>query len=162
MSHSRCSPATPTLPDRWPAEALSLFVELFLAGRPAIRVVEALDQRGVWTRLLPEWLPVRAKPQHNAYHRFTVDRHLLEATANAAELVDRVQRPELLVIGALMHDIGKGYPGDHTEVGMELVAYDSDAAWASSPDDVGHSRRDGRASPAPCPTSRHAATSTIR
>ena len=36
-------------------------------------------------------------------------------------LVDRVARPDLLVIGALLHDIGKGYPGDHTEVGIEVV-----------------------------------------
>ncbi|HVT76811.1 MAG TPA: [protein-PII] uridylyltransferase [Acidimicrobiales bacterium] len=113
---------TPTLPSQWSEEARALFVELFLAGRQAIRVVEALDQRGVWTRLLPEWTPVRAKPQHNAYHRFTVDRHLLEATANAAALRDRVKRPDLLVMGALLHDLGKGHPGDHTEVGMELVA----------------------------------------
>ncbi|HUR77626.1 MAG TPA: [protein-PII] uridylyltransferase [Acidimicrobiales bacterium] len=112
---------TPTLPERWPREARDLLVELFLAGRPAIRVVEALDQRGVWTRMLPEWLPVRAKPQHNAYHRFTVDRHLLEATANAAGLASRVKRADLLVMGALMHDIGKGHPGDHTEVGVRLV-----------------------------------------
>ncbi|MDP1795645.1 MAG: [protein-PII] uridylyltransferase, partial [Acidimicrobiales bacterium] len=112
---------TPTLPDEWPTEALELFVELFMQGRAAIPVVEALDQRGVWTRILPEWAPVRAKPQHNAYHRFTVDRHLLEATANAAALVERVHRPDLLVMGALMHDLGKGHPGDHTEVGMVLV-----------------------------------------
>ncbi|MEY2468066.1 MAG: [protein-PII] uridylyltransferase [Actinomycetota bacterium] len=113
---------TPTLPEQWPDDARLLFIELFLAGRPTIRVVEALDQREVWTRMLPEWLPVRAKPQHNAYHRFTVDRHLLEATANAAALVDRVKRPDLLVMGALMHDLGKGLPGDHTEVGMTVVA----------------------------------------
>jgi [protein-PII] uridylyltransferase len=112
---------TPTLEGEWPQEARDLLVELFLTGRPAIRVVEALDQRGVWTRLFPEWLPVRAKPQHNAYHRFTVDRHLLEATANAAAIVSRVKRPDLLVMGAFMHDLGKGLEGDHTKVGMELV-----------------------------------------
>jgi [protein-PII] uridylyltransferase len=71
--------------------------------------------------MLPEWEPVRSRPQRNAYHRFTVDRHLWEAAANAAELADRVSRPDLLVLGALFHDIGKGYPGDHTEVGMEMV-----------------------------------------
>jgi [protein-PII] uridylyltransferase len=112
---------TPTLPEQWTQEIRDLFVDLFLAGRPAIRVVEAFDQRGVWTRMLPEWLPVRAKPQHNVYHRFTVDRHLLEATANAAALAEHVKRPDLLVIGALMHDLGKGHTGDHTEVGMTLV-----------------------------------------
>ena len=49
-------------------------------------VLEALDQRELFGRLLPEWEPVRSKPQRNAYHRFTVDRHLWEAAANAAEL----------------------------------------------------------------------------
>jgi [protein-PII] uridylyltransferase len=77
---------------------------------------------GLVSRILPEWEPVRSRPQRNAYHRFTVDRHLWEAAANAADLVDRVARPDLLVLGALFHDLGKGYPGDHTEVGMELCA----------------------------------------
>jgi [protein-PII] uridylyltransferase len=45
----------------------------------------------------------------------------MEACANAAALVARTDRPDLLVLGALLHDIGKGYPGDHTEVGIELV-----------------------------------------
>ena len=36
-------------------------------------------------------------------------------------LAERVQRPDLLVLGALLHDIGKGLPGDHTDVGMDLV-----------------------------------------
>ena len=98
------------------------FVELLSAGPPAIGVIEALDQLGVWVRILPEWEPVRSRPQRNAYHRFTVDRHLCEAAANAAGLTDRVSRPDLLVLGALLHDIGKGRPGDHTEVGMDLVA----------------------------------------
>jgi [protein-PII] uridylyltransferase len=76
---------------------------------------------GLWVHVLPEWEAVRSKPQRNAYHRYTVDRHLMEACANAAALVARTDRPDLLVLGALLHDIGKGYPGDHTEVGIELV-----------------------------------------
>lgn len=112
----------PSLSDPWPEGARELFVELLLAGRPAIRVIEALDLKGIWVRILPEWSAVRFKPQRNAYHTFTVDRHLCEVAVNASELVDRVDRPDLLVVGALLHDIGKGYPGDHTEVGIELVA----------------------------------------
>ena len=72
------------------SEATDAFVDLLLAGTPPIPVIEALDQRGIWTRVLPEWLAVRCKPQRNAYHRYTVDRHLLEAAANAAALTDRV------------------------------------------------------------------------
>lgn len=108
-------------PGTWPVGATDELIALLLEGHRAIRVLEALDQRELFARFLPEWTPCRSKPQRNAYHQYTVDRHLWEAAANAAELVDRVARPDLLVLGALLHDIGKGYPGDHTEAGMELV-----------------------------------------
>ncbi len=111
----------PTWTGTWPVGAKDKLVALLLEGHRSIRVLEALDQRELFARLLPEWEPNRSKPQRNAYHRFTVDRHLWEAAANAAALVDRVARPDLLVLGALFHDLGKGYPGDHTIVGMELV-----------------------------------------
>lgn len=105
----------------WPASLRDRFVELLLRGHDAISVIEALDHVGLFERYLPEWTVVRNRPQRNAYHRFTVDRHLLEAAANAAALADRVERPDLLVVGTLLHDIGKGRPGDHTEVGVELI-----------------------------------------
>ncbi|MFN3256850.1 MAG: [protein-PII] uridylyltransferase [Ilumatobacter sp.] len=108
-------------PGTWPVGARDELVALLLEGHRAIKVLESLDQRELVSRFLPEWEPVRSKPQRNAYHRFTVDRHLWEAAANAAELADGVARPDLLVIGALFHDIGKGYPGDHTDVGMDMV-----------------------------------------
>ena len=108
-------------PQTWPVGALDDLLALMLEGHDAIPVLEALDQRGLLTRLLPEWEPVRSRPQRNAYHRFTVDRHLWEAVANAAELTSRVSRPDLLLLAALFHDLGKGYPGDHTPAGMELV-----------------------------------------
>ncbi|MEY2570942.1 MAG: [protein-PII] uridylyltransferase, partial [Acidimicrobiaceae bacterium] len=110
-----------SLPDPWPPEARRLLADLLLAGPPAISVIEALDQRGLWTRILPEWAAVRSRPQRNAYHTFTVDRHLVEAAVRAAGLAGNVTRPDLLVVGTLLHDIGKGHPGDHTEVGMHLV-----------------------------------------
>ena len=120
-SLDRLTESVPEWPARWPAGAIDKLVGLLLEGHAAIPVIEALDQRGLVTRILPEWAPVRSKPQRNAYHRFTVDRHLWEAAANAAGLIDMVARPDLLVLGALFHDIGKGLPGDHTEVGMELM-----------------------------------------
>lgn len=125
----------PALPDPWPAEAREAFVDLLLAGRPAIAVIEALDQRGIWRRVLPEWLAVSCRPQRNAYHRFTVDRHLLETVANAAALASTVERPDLLVVGALLHDLGKGLTGDHTERGMELASVIG-ARMGFSSDDV--------------------------
>ena len=109
------------LPDPWPQGARDLFVELLSGGHRAIPVIESLDYFEVWTHLLPEWTPNRSRPQRNVYHRFTVDRHLLETVAEAARLTQRVRRPDLLLVAALLHDIGKGYPGDHTEVGVRLV-----------------------------------------
>ncbi len=117
----RLANEVPLWPKRWPAGAVDELVALLLEGHRAIPVIEALDQRGLISRMLPEWEPVRSRPQRNAYHRFTVDRHLWEAAANAAELASNVSRPDLLVLGALFHDIGKGYPGDHTEVGIVMV-----------------------------------------
>ena len=106
----------------WPEDLRQALLRILGAGRPAIAALETLDQQGVLERLLPEWGPVRNRPQRNAYHRFTVDRHLLETVANATHLVRRVARPDLLLLGALLHDIGKGWPGDHTDNGMAIVA----------------------------------------
>ena len=131
----RLAQQTSPLPAPWAPEVLGALVDLLLAGHNAIPVIEALDQMGLWVLVLPEWEAVRSKPQRNAYHRFTVDRHLIEAAANAAGLVARTDRPDLLVLGALLHDIGKGYPGDHTAVGIDLVA-GIGARLGLSPDDV--------------------------
>lgn len=119
---ARMAERSPLPVEPWPETTRQRFVELLLCGHDAIGVIEALDHSGLWERYLPEWAVVRNRPQRNAYHRFTVDRHLLEAAANASKLVDRVDRPDLLVVGALLHDIAKGRPGDHTEVGMDLIA----------------------------------------
>ena len=107
--------------DPWTDETRDALVSLLALGRPAIDKIESLDQHGLLVRLIPEWAAVRNKPQRNAYHTYTVDRHLLEAAALAAELTDTVERPDLLLVGTLLHDIGKGFPGDHTTVGIEVV-----------------------------------------
>src|SRR4029453_1989243 len=54
-------------------------------------------------------------------HRFTVDRHLIEAAAEATALTRTVARPDLLLLGAFLHDIGKGFPGDHTDAGVAVA-----------------------------------------
>ena len=113
--------AAAPLPEPWPRPAVDALVALLGAGPATVPVVEALDQAGLFVRLLPEWERVRCKPQRNAVHRFTVDRHLIEAAVEAAALTRHVARPDLLVLGALLHDIGKGWPGDHTDAGVAVV-----------------------------------------
>jgi [protein-PII] uridylyltransferase len=107
--------------ERWSERTRQAFVSLLGAGQALVPAVEALERYDLFSRYLPEWRAVRSLPQRNAFHTYTVDRHLLQTVANANEYVRDVHRPDLLLVGALLHDIGKGYPGDHTDEGMALV-----------------------------------------
>ncbi|MER5531302.1 [protein-PII] uridylyltransferase [Streptomyces sp. NPDC002677] len=111
------------LPTPWPAEAREQLVTLLGSGRPTVEVWEALEAEGLITRLLPDWERVRCRPQRNAVHIWTVDRHLIETAVRASEFARRVHRPDLLLVAALLHDIGKGWPGDHSVAG-EIIAKD--------------------------------------
>jgi [protein-PII] uridylyltransferase len=113
----------PPLPVPWPAAARDALLALLGAGESAVGVWEALDTEGLVTALIPDWERVRNRPQRNPLHKFTVDRHLAEAAARAAGLTREVARPDLLLLAALLHDIGKGWPGDHSITG-EVVARD--------------------------------------
>jgi [protein-PII] uridylyltransferase len=113
----------PPLPVPWPAAARDALLSLLGAGQAAVSVWEALDTEGLVTALIPDWERVRNRPQRNPLHTFTVDRHLAEAAARAAALTREVARPDLLLLAALLHDMGKGWPGDHSVTG-EVVARD--------------------------------------
>lgn len=106
----------------WSERTRRAFVSLLGSGEPMVETIEDLEHHDLFSAFLPEWKHVRSLPQRNAFHTYNVDRHLLRTVANAAGLVRWVSRPDLLLVGALLHDIGKGYPRDHTEVGIELVA----------------------------------------
>ncbi|WP_411101685.1 [protein-PII] uridylyltransferase [Streptomyces sp. cmx-4-9] len=111
------------LPVPWPAEAREQLLTLLGAGEPTVAVWEAMEAEGLVTRLLPDWERVRCRPQRNPVHTWTVDRHLVETAVRASVLTRRVGRPDLLLMAALLHDIGKGWPGDHSVAG-ETIARD--------------------------------------
>jgi [protein-PII] uridylyltransferase len=113
----------PPLPVPWPAVARDALLALLGAGQAAVSVWEALDTEGLVTALIPDWERVRNRPQRNPLHTFTVDRHLAETAARAAALTREVARPDMLLLAALLHDVGKGWPGDHSVTG-EVVARD--------------------------------------
>ncbi|MFI9510008.1 [protein-PII] uridylyltransferase [Nocardia sp. NPDC052566] len=120
---NRLSEDAPELREPWPKDALNDLLVLLGAGRGTIDAIEALDRTGLWGRLLPEWGAVRDLPPRDAMHTWTVDRHLMETVAYASALSTRVARPDLLALGALLHDIGKGRAGDHSVVGAELATH---------------------------------------
>ena len=117
----RLADTAPELREPWPRAALGELLSLLGTGRPMVDVVESLDRTGLWGRLFPEWGAVRDLPPRDRAHVWTVDRHLVEACAQAARLTTQVARPDLLLVGALLHDIGKGRGGDHSVVGESLA-----------------------------------------
>lgn len=117
----RLARSSPVLPEPWPAVALDAFLSLLGAGEPMITAWEGLDQAGLIAEMLPGWERLRSLPQRDPVHLYTVDRHLMQTAVNASALVRRVARPDLLLLAAIFHDIGKGLPGDHSTVGAEMI-----------------------------------------
>ena len=160
----------------WDADVRRAFLRLLRAGDRGAASLEILDRLDVLARFVPEWADVRCRPQRDPYHRFTVDVHLtssLRAMAQSlagdgsaddpvqAEAVKQVSDPDALLLGALLHDIGKNGEGGHVPVGARVVGVDprSDgcrhAAQRSRP-------LHGLPAPACSPTRPRAETSPMR
>jgi [protein-PII] uridylyltransferase len=127
------------LPDvvEWTPAVRDAFLEILRAGDAGVAALEALDRADLLERFLPAWSAVRCRPQRDPYHRFPVDVHLLEALGGVGRLLrgastdDPVashaaaavgDRVDGLLLGALLHDIGKTGHGGHVEAGEEIAA----------------------------------------
>ena len=120
----------------WSEVMRSSFLELLALGERGIAALEVVDRAGVLASLLPEWEPVRCRPQRDPYHRYTVDMHLTATVQRTAELLDgresdeetlraaaaAVEDRDALLLGAFLHDIGKVGQGRHVEVGARAAA----------------------------------------
>ena len=118
---SRLADSAAELPTPWPREALDNLLVLLAAGPDTIAVIETLDRTGLWVRLFPEWAAIRDLPPRDVIHIWTVDRHSAEVVSRARIFTTRVARPDLLLLAALVHDLGKGRGVDHSVVGAELI-----------------------------------------
>jgi [protein-PII] uridylyltransferase len=109
------------LPEPWPETARRALVDFLTAGPGLVSVWNELDHAGVVDLWLPEWDDIRLRGSSSPIQRFTVDRHTIETCVNATKLARTVARPDLLAVGALLHDIGKGRSGDHSLVGEPMA-----------------------------------------
>ena len=96
-------------------------MRLLAAGPGLLGVWETLDETGALEQILPEWERVRLLPHASVVHRFTVDRHMVEACIEASTLIRRVARPDVLMVAALLHDIGKGQLTEHCVAGEPIA-----------------------------------------
>lgn len=113
----------PALATPWPVEAREALLEMLSSGSGLVPVWEALDLAGCIVRWIPVWESVRARPQHNPVHRHTVDRHLVQTVAECQRHLNQVERPDILLLAGLFHDIGK-IPGggvNHASVGAPIA-----------------------------------------
>lgn len=112
-------------------EAARLFMEILGTIGRLGSTLRSMHDTGVLELIIPEWKRVRCLLQFNQYHHFTVDEHTLrcleicegfvgEDTPIGAAL-RRIHAPELLFLAILLHDAGKGYEEDHSEVGRRLA-----------------------------------------
>ncbi|MBI2242642.1 MAG: [protein-PII] uridylyltransferase [Nocardioides sp.] len=126
-----CAP----MPAPWPDEARQLLVRMLASGRGLRGVWETLEETGALERFLPEWERIRLLPHASAIHRFTVDRHVVETCVAASALIRSVARPDVLMVAALLHDIGKGGLTEHSVAG-EPIARDIAERMGFAPDAV--------------------------
>jgi len=104
------------------------FMEVLQGGNRTLEVLEAMLDTGLLTAYIPEFSGVRFLPQHDVYHIYTVDRHLIQTVTELHKLEEKENRifmalksPHILYLAALLHDIGKGHGGHHAERGGEIV-----------------------------------------
>ncbi|MGF1650711.1 MAG: [protein-PII] uridylyltransferase [Hyphomicrobiaceae bacterium] len=117
-------------------EAARLFLELLCDSKAPEDILRRMHAMGVLGRVMPEFQAVTAMMQFNMYHHYTVDEHLLrtvgelraiESGAAAIELpvstdvFPQIKNRRVLYLAALIHDIGKGRPEDHSIAGARLA-----------------------------------------
>ncbi|MCX7407784.1 MAG: [protein-PII] uridylyltransferase [Planctomycetales bacterium] len=118
-------------PGQLSAEASQSFLALLKNSGTLGQALRDLHDTGVMEAVLPCWGHIRCLLQFNQYHHFTVDEHTLRAIEAAegfaaddgplGQAYREIHHKELLHLALLLHDAGKGFEEDHSEVGRRLA-----------------------------------------
>ncbi|MBV5284798.1 MAG: [protein-PII] uridylyltransferase [Methyloversatilis discipulorum] len=111
----------------------ALFLSLFQQTRGLVHEIRRMNQYGILGRYLPAFGRIVGQMQHDLFHVYTVDQHILQVMRNVrrftmsehaheypllSRLITGFERRWLLYLSALFHDIAKGRGGDHSQLGM--------------------------------------------
>jgi [protein-PII] uridylyltransferase len=117
-------------------EAVNAFMAILKSTDGVYKTLAEMNRLGVLGRLIPEFGRLFCMVQHDFYHVYTVDEHSLigireleavragehaEDSPLLTQVMRECDRPELLFLAMMFHDLGKGYGGDHDERGALMV-----------------------------------------
>ncbi|GHU09816.1 bifunctional uridylyltransferase/uridylyl-removing enzyme [Betaproteobacteria bacterium] len=113
-----------------------IFMDILRQKQGVLHALRRMNQYGILSRYLPSWRRILGQMQHDLFHAYTVDQHTLLVLRNVrrfttteyaheyplmTRLILAFERPWVLYIAALFHDIAKGRGGDHSVLGMADV-----------------------------------------
>jgi [protein-PII] uridylyltransferase len=120
------------LPNELSTEAAERFLSLLSQPAQLGKLLYNLHELGVLEKIIPDFAHARCLLQFNEYHKYTVDEHCIRAVERVTEFVSRpgilgdvyrgIQEKRTLHLALLIHDLGKGYVEDHSEVGARIAA----------------------------------------
>ncbi|MFC5475203.1 [protein-PII] uridylyltransferase [Paraherbaspirillum soli] len=111
----------------------SLFLQIIQAPQGITHALRGMNQTSILGRYLPNFRRIIGQMQHDLFHVYTVDQHILMVVRNVrrftmsehaheypfcSQLIANFPRSWLLYVAALFHDIAKGRGGDHSKLGM--------------------------------------------
>lgn len=108
------------------------FIDILRAPLRVTYVLRRMNEYGILGSYIPAFGRIVGQMQHDLFHVYTVDEHILKVLRNVrrfavpmfnhefpfcSKLISEFERPEMLYLAALFHDIAKGRGGDHSALG---------------------------------------------
>jgi [protein-PII] uridylyltransferase len=112
----------------------SRFMEILRQPKGVVHALRRMNQYGILGRYIPAFGRIVGQMQHDLFHVYTVDEHILMVVRNlrrfavaeyaheiplCSQLMSEFARPEVLYVAGLFHDIAKGRGGDHSQLGKK-------------------------------------------
>ena len=113
-------------------ENRATFMQILREPRGVVHSLQLMNQYGVLGKYIPAFGRIVGRMQHDLFHVYTVDEHILKVVRNlrrfamaeyaheyplCSRLISEFERPEALYLAGLFHDIAKGRGGDHSKLG---------------------------------------------